>query len=392
MSRTWVGIFVACWLSIAVGAAVGPRRVGVGDARHYLLMARAGAAAAPAPFGYRVFAPAIVASLPLAPESGFFLLTYLASGACLLVTRRLLRALGIGANAALATVALLGVSYPIAFYLGNWGLIDPLANLFALCALTAVVERRWVVAGIALALGCLAKETVLLLLPLCLGQAATAPGSAHRRAARTLVLAAAPLAVFLALHAAVTPVNSPGSTLHVASVAGLLGRPHTVLSYNTTGFGLAARVGREVVRAFGFFWVVGALGVVLLPVRLRLACGCLLLMAVGLCLVAADWSRMLAWAYPAVFVPVACFVEAAWGKGRRATAGLVALGALAVVQAYLALLAYNDLGAGARGLLVGATVAVFVAGSAIAIAIRPERTHDATPAPGINVGSARPIA
>jgi hypothetical protein len=140
-----------------------------------------------------------------------------------------------------------------------------------------------------------------------------------------------------------------------------------VADYNLSGYGLVPRLGREFLRSYGFFWVWALLSFKNLTSAWRFRCVYLIGASLCLCFVATDWSRMLGFAFPGIFIPVARLVDVqllkrpTWLRTR-----LVILVLLAAAQCHVGLFAYEALSSQGRLALIGASVFLFVAGSMLA--------------------------
>jgi hypothetical protein len=284
----------------------------------------------------------------------------------LLTFERLLRRLGTGGPAALLTTAALAFTYPIAFYLGRWGLIEPAANLALVLALYCFFDDRPGWMALSLLVGVAAKESVLLLLPLLAWAAWRSGASPAARVGRAALVVAPPLLLlaFLRARVAVEP-----SVYDVAGLGDLRALWAFILDYNFTGYGFIPRLGREFLRSYGFFWTFALLGWRLVPERrTRAVCLYLVGVSIGLCVVATDWSRMLGFGFPGVFIPAAFLIRRGLtgADGRWVAASLLLLSA---AQGYVALLSYEELGRLGRAGLVGGSVLLFAAGSLLAVHI-----------------------
>ena len=356
-------LVVAVWLAAALLAAflAGPRAFSAGDTHRYVAMVAG--ETVPAPFAYRVLVPGIVRALPVGIETGFLITTALFSFLTLLVFHRLLRRIGAGEPAALITTAALAFAYPIAFYLGRWGLIEPAANLALVLALYCFFDDRPGWMALTVFVGVTAKESVLLLLPLLLWAVWRRGGPPVARLGYSALAVVPPLLLLAFLRARI-PVEP--SVYDVAGPDDLRALWAFILDYNFTGYGFIPRLGREFLRSFGFFWTFALLGWRLVPERrTRAVCLYLVAVSVGLCVVATDWSRMLAFGFPGVFIPAAFLIRRglAGAGGRWVAAALLLLSA---AQGYVALLSYEELGRFGRAGLVGGSVLLFAAGSLLA--------------------------
>jgi len=92
----------------------------------------------------------------------------------------------------------------------------------------------------------------------------------------------------------------------------------------------------------------------------------LLLVSLVLCLTATDWSRMLATAFLAIFIPSAVFLARVWQTTRHRWVIPVLL-LLAALQVHLAFFKYTGLDFAAQAWLAGATVFAFGTGSVLVL-------------------------
>lgn len=134
-----------------------------GDALFYMEMARRPFTVTAAPFCYRVLSPLIVWLLPLGVSPGFLILTFAglaATAATLYVYLREFYA----HQRALFGVGLFLFSPCVTWNLQNPYLVDPLSYFFIVLAFLLLRREKWLGLTLALAVGVLAKETVLFVL------------------------------------------------------------------------------------------------------------------------------------------------------------------------------------------------------------------------------------
>lgn len=361
----WIAIF------LLAGIFIGPREFSAGDTQRYVGMVEGETVVAP--FAYRVLVPAIVRVLPVSVESGFLITTIAFSYLTLLFFHRLLRRLGVAERAALLTTAALAFSYPVAYNLGHWGLIDPATNFFIVLALYALFsDRLWLMAAILL-IGVMAKESLLLLLPLLVGAIWWRPTLSPVARVGYTLLAAGTLLLVLALLRTRIPVEP--SVYDIGGLDDLRALWAFIMEYNFSGYGFIPRLGREFLRSYGFFWTFALLGWSLIARRsVQVVCLYLVAVSVGLCLIATDWSRMLSFGFPGIFIPAAFLIQRGLAEihGRWLMPALVVLFA---AQGYIALLSYEELDRlGQLGLIVG-SVLLFIAGSLLAVYLRVGATR-----------------
>lgn len=352
-------------LTLALVYAIGPRDFMTGDTTHYLAMVRG--ETAPAPFAYRLLTPGLVKLIPGPPGFGFFLIAYLATLGTLWVMFRLLRHLDISRTAAITTCVCLGFSYPLANYLGRWGRIDPLANLLFILALSWILRRKLLPAVGVMTIGILAKETLILLLPILFWQRIRGQATEPKAwlAAGTLCLL--PIASLIAVR---STIDVADGSFTMSSPADMPRIMDEVWSYNVDQFGFPKRVARDLTKSYGFFWVLAGLAL-LAGRRLRregLALISLYLIAIGfaLCFVATDWARMLGTGYPGVFIPVAFFFDRV-ARRPSGNALLVGFIALSLLQCYLSLLIYRDLDRTGQMAMVVTEILVVMVGASLAV-------------------------
>ncbi len=352
-------------LALVTVYVLGPRDFMTGDTTHYLAMARG--EAAPAPFAYRLLTPALVALLPGSPGSGFFLIAYLSTLGTLWLTFRLLRHFDISQAAAIATCVCLCFSYPLANYLGRWGRIDPLANFLFALALFWILRYKLVPAVGVLTIGILAKETLILLLPILCWQKIHSQPSNPRAWGAAAALCLLPIGSLVTVRSVVDVAEGSFTVESPADLPRVLGE---VWAYNVDQFGFSKRVARDLTKSYGFFWALAALGL-LVEHRLRrdgLALISLYLIAIGfgLCLVATDWARMLGTGFWGVFIPVAFFFDRIYQRPswRPLLTGFVAL---SILQCYLSLLIYRDLDDGGQLAMVATQILVVLVGASLAV-------------------------
>ncbi len=346
--------------AMALVYLISPREFVTGDTTHYLAMVRG--EAAPAPFGYRPLAPMIVAALPLSPAAGFFLVAYAATLGTLFAMRALFRHLAISPAASTAAAVFLCWSYPVATYLARWGRIDSLANFFFALSLLWILRRRFLPASVAMAVGVLAKETLLFPLPILFFHRIKGRVRDPRAWASTLLLCSLPIVSLVTIR----------STIEVAEGDYAIESPEdldlaweTIWEYNVGEFGLSKRIARDLTKSYGFFWALAALGL-LTDRRLRLES--LYLVAVGLllCVVATDWARMLGTGYPGIFIPAALLVHRFRGSSRWPVL-LAGLLALSLAQCYLSLLVFRDLGRLGQVAMMAGQLLVVAGGVGLAV-------------------------
>jgi hypothetical protein len=319
------------------------------------------------PFAYRVLVPAMVGLLPLPPKTGFLIITLFSTFFTLVILYRLFRAIGISHGSSLIAVILAGFSYPLAFYLGRWWRIDPFANLLFVLGLLLIIERKLLLASATITFGVLAKETLVILIPILFFKSmGSDEGGTLRRLTRAALLCLAPGMVLMAVRLAIPPssplfdVQGPNDYTELWKM---------IWASNVGDVGLFARIARELLRSYGILWPMALLGLVLcLRKEREIIFYSIYLIAAGfaLCLVASDWSRMLGTGFPGIFILVGYFVD---GLRRRHAPGWIwgGLIALAMVQSPLSLMEYRTLNQAGKWALAGGTVLVFILGTALVL-------------------------
>lgn len=160
-----------------------------------------------APFGWRVGLPVLAKTLPLGLQTSFFLLTFLAVTATVVVLYYALRAAGFNRQ-----YALLGFGFFFAlgwapkFALMDFWLPDGVVFLAVIGALLCILEHRAVPFAVVLLLGVIVKEAVIFVVPLYYTLQTRRPIDA-RLAIQTLVVALPAIAALLMLRIAIPARN-----------------------------------------------------------------------------------------------------------------------------------------------------------------------------------------
>jgi hypothetical protein len=357
MNSNWVNIVIPVVVSmfaLLIAYILGPKNFMAWDTRHYLEMVTGGTA--PAPFAYRVLTPALVKALPIRPEWGFFFTTYLFSFGTLIVLYCAFRNLGSSRLAAGVTTMIVSLTYPIAFYLGNWGLVDPLANFLLALGFLCVINESFVSASVVVSLGVIAKETLLILAPLIfVCSIKHKSGCLGRRFLTATLLSLPPFIAFGILRMSVSPLGGVGNPADILSL--------WRISYTTNldNYGLLSRLLREISRSYGFCWVMACFG---LASRKDILGYSVYFVGVslGLCLVATDWSRMLGVGFLGIFIPCSLYLE----KIRVLKHHLLFYGSLvllSMVQCRVSLIGYESLSMHGKTVLVIITVVLTASGA-----------------------------
>jgi hypothetical protein len=224
---------------------------------------------------------------------------------------------------------------------------------------------RTSLAVIALALGTLTKETTLALAPLAAWWWWRRGDAAAPRLARAAALLIVPAALFLTVRRTVHAVPGPWD---VRGIGDLVHFWRTLWAQKAGTMGWPVWFAGVFLRSYGFFWVTAAIGFAL-ERSWRGVALYLLLASVALCAVATDWARMLGFGFAGVFLPTAGFLDRLDRDG-RGVPWLVALLTLAAVQCWLALAPFVPMSPWLARVHPAATLAVFVAGAAVALAAR----------------------
>ncbi len=161
-----------------------------------------------APYGWRVLAPALVWVMPFSAQLGFQLVSIATVWATGVAVWVLLRRLGFAAPIAVAGLLLyFAVGYATKWTLFDFWLTDPLAFLLATCAVLLALSGRDVGFAVCLALGAMAKESVIFVAPLAYTLRAARPWD-RSLAVRTIGATLPAVAVLVALHVGIPARNA----------------------------------------------------------------------------------------------------------------------------------------------------------------------------------------
>lgn len=355
----YVRVFAIATVMTALVYLITPHFFDIGDTPQYVQVVLGQPAMAP--FAYRVFVPALVSVLPWGIENNFLLITIVSTIITLVLSYALFYELTRHVAASLFTMVLLSLSYTTAFYLVEYGRIDPFANTLFVLVLLLIQRRVFILASIVLTFGVFTKESMLILLPVLIA------ARMHARPPlvqwRTLLFAAPPLIVFALLRAFITPAEG---IFTVESWADLNNLWALIWQLNIEEQGWGLRIVREILRSYGFYWVLAACGCTLLTPKMRWLCLYLLLVGIGLCATATDWSRMVGTIFPAIFLPVAVLMKRLWSTGRILYIW-PPLFILAILQLHFALVKYTDLPHFGQIWMFATTIAVCGVGSLVAL-------------------------
>ena len=199
------------------------------DLRHYRAMAQAapGIADVPRPFTHRLLGPFLVGLLPMPDPVGFRVWTAAALVGLTLGLYGFGRRLGFAPPACAFMAALLPLNpYVFGFPAFNpFQLNDGLGMALVVAAFIALVDRRWVLYAVALALGAAAREVALLVIPAAL-VFLWERDALRAEAGRWLAASLPAVAVFVALRVAL-PADGPGFASLLLDHAGKASDPAT---------------------------------------------------------------------------------------------------------------------------------------------------------------------
>ena len=160
-----------------------------------------------APWGWRILAPALAGVVPGSSQVGFQVLCVVGLVVAVTCVYRICRRLGFDARLAFAGLLLfVSLSFATKYAMFDFWLTDPLAFAFVALAVLFAVERRPVAFAICLAVGVLAKESVLFAAPLLYTFGADRPFD-RRTLWRTVVAATPAVLVLLAVRLAIPAWN-----------------------------------------------------------------------------------------------------------------------------------------------------------------------------------------
>jgi len=230
------------------------------DARVYIAMAEAPLANHPAPFSFRILVPILARSLPFDLTTSFRVLTMLFISGTGVLTYFTLRQMGMD-----RLLCFLGL---ISFYSLNWAarfacfdfrLTDPALFFFLSMCLLLVLKGRLRWAVLVMALGTLAKESMLFALPLVYGIRARKVID-MKVLAQTILMGLVPLSAYLIVRLNITASYHPVELLatigreRLYSGLGALLRGGTVGTWGVELLILGVLSGRE-----GWRWMLRVL-------------------------------------------------------------------------------------------------------------------------------------
>jgi hypothetical protein len=122
-----------------------------------------------APWAWRLLEPGLVRASPFAPQVGFAIVAFTSLWLTGIVLYAVCRRLQFSARLSLYGVILFfGLGYAVKFNVFDFWLTDPLAFLFTALGVFAAIDRRRLLFAACLAVGVLAKESVIFVTPLYL--------------------------------------------------------------------------------------------------------------------------------------------------------------------------------------------------------------------------------
>jgi hypothetical protein len=327
--RRWLGTSRSVWVEAGAVMAVAlpllllldayvrdspePRN----DELIYELMAREPFDPHTFPFAHRVAVPTLVHMLPFSHDFGFSLLAWLSTAAIAALAYVLMRRFEIRRPLAAALAICLALSPTLLVASLREGRnVDPESVLVMFAGALAIVDRRPVVFGAVVLVGCFVREAALFLIPFA--YAIWAERWWDPRAALRTAAAAAPAAVaYVALRLSVPAVHSDKVLGYGES---LLGGRREVLEKAAEQ---PLRILRRVALAFGPLWLAAPFALRDLPYARR---G---LVLVAVCcagmLFALDWGRIVFLAAPVVVVAAAWVLNS---RPKLAVAAVVAFAAM----------------------------------------------------------------
>lgn len=175
-----------------------------------------------APFNRRILVPLLAGALPGGLQGGFFTVTVLAAIAAGSGMYTLARTAGVGpAFAVLGVLLLFSMGWGLKFAVADFWIPDATVLAFVVWAMVLARGRDLWVFTVVVAVGVLAKESVLFVLPLAYTLGARGPADG-RRLKRSALAALPPLAVWGVLHAAIPARN--GDLAYMATLPEIIRR------------------------------------------------------------------------------------------------------------------------------------------------------------------------
>ena len=292
-----------------------------------------------APWGWRILNPWLAGLLPGSEQFGFQVVCLVSLIVCAVCVHRTCLVLGFDRRLALCGFLLfISLSFATKYVMFDFWLADPLAFAFVALAVLLAVEQRPLGFAICLAVGVLAKESVLFAAPLLYTFGAERP--LDRRAMRRVIVATAPaLMVLLALRIAIPAWNGQPYALGLPHL--IAANARTVPDYSALAVApevLARRVSElpatlvRVVSAFGL--LVGVLPLLGGGRARALAArfAPFLVLAALQLVFAHNTERLLVLAFPAVIPLALCGLQALRARGVSGATLLGTCGVFAGLQ------------------------------------------------------------
>jgi len=184
-----------------------------------------------APWCWRLLGPAIAGALPVPTASAFQILTFGGLLVAAVATYATARVLGFGTMlSAVGVLLFLSLGYAVKFNVFDFWLADPFAFAFVAVGFLLILLRQDFAFAICLAVGVLAKESVIFTVALYYGFRAQRPID-PRVALRTVAVALPALAVLVGVRLAIPAQNGDGA--YLATLPGSIrSNARTVPSYD----------------------------------------------------------------------------------------------------------------------------------------------------------------
>jgi hypothetical protein len=292
-----------------------------------------------APWGWRILEPGIVRALPVSSVLGFQLVCIASLVLAAICVYRICRRLGFDPRLGSAGLLLfVSLSFATKYAMFDFWLTDPLAFAFVGLAVLFAVEQRAVAFACCLAVGVLAKESVIFAAPLLYTFGAVRP--LDGRAARRTVLAAVPaLLVLIAVRLAIPAWN--GQEYAVGLPGPIAANARTVPDYAAVAVARATLARRAEDLSSTFVRTVSAFGLLvgLLPflggrraARLAARFSPFLVLVLVQEVFAFNTERLLVLAFPAVIPLAVCGLRTLRERGVSDAALLGTCGVFAALQ------------------------------------------------------------
>lgn len=222
------------------------------DCNHLFYWQMAQGARAPAPFGTRPLEPMLIRLLPVPTDAGAIAVTVWSLVLLAGIVYAIVRASGFGAREGiLGVVITLGLSDIAPLHLREVYMADPVALAFVALGIYAAMKHRYNLFLLALCFGVLAKETVIMILPVWM---------AYNRGWKPLVLAAIPALIIILLLRFISPPGTP-----MLALPGIVWKTRQMYSPPWTDYfpfgilpvlALLSVKGRQILRRWGLFLAV----------------------------------------------------------------------------------------------------------------------------------------